>query len=89
MNGFTYIEPKVSFKTVKSDTELSQICNAYLKSYFGRVESVKGGMVAEFRKALGIRKAILKTRKYYEVKDRNKATITLFDAATIACMTKD
>ena len=50
---FTYKQPKVGFKNSQiPDTGIiTKYASAYLKSYFGRVEAVKGGMVAEFRKA--------------------------------------
>ena len=89
---FTYIEPKVGFKNSQiSDTGIiTKYASAYLKSYFGRVEAVKGGMVAEFRKAWGIQESYIKDgKKYYEVKDRSKHTHHCIDAITIACMTKD
>jgi CRISPR-associated endonuclease Csn1 len=89
---FTYTEPKVGFKNSQiPDTGIiTKYANAYLKSYFGRVESVKGGMVAEFRKAWGIQESYVKDgKKYYEIKDRSKHTHHCIDAITIACMTKD
>ncbi|MBF2707734.1 type II CRISPR RNA-guided endonuclease Cas9 [Flavobacterium soyangense] len=89
---FTYPEPKVGFKNSQiPDTGIiTKYASAYLKSYFGRVEAVKGGMVAEFRKAWGIQDSYIKDgKKYYEVKDRSKHTHHCIDAITIACMTKD
>jgi CRISPR-associated endonuclease Csn1 len=89
---FTYTEPKVGFKNSQiPDTGIiTKYASAYLKSYFGRVEAVKGGMVAEFRKAWGIQESYIKDgKKYYEVKDRSKHTHHCIDAITIACMTKD
>ena len=89
---FTYKEPKVGFKNSQiPDTGIiTKYASAYLKSYFGRVEAVKGGMVAEFRKAWGIQESYIKDgKKYYEVKDRSKHTHHCIDAITIACMTKD
>lgn len=88
---FTYTEPKVGFKNSQiPDTGIiTKYAAAYLKSYFGRVEAVKGGMVAEFRKAWGIQESYIKDgKKYYEIKDRSKHTHHCIDAITIACMTK-
>lgn len=89
---FTYKEPKVGFKNSQiPDTGIiTKYASAYLKSYFGRVEAVKGGMVAEFRKAWGIQESYIKDgKKYYKIKDRSKHTHHCIDAITIACMTKD
>jgi CRISPR-associated endonuclease Csn1 len=89
---FTYTEPKVGFKNSQiPDTGIiTKYASAYLKSYFGRVEAVKGGMVAEFRKAWGIHESYIKDgKKYYEIKDRSKHTHHCIDAITIACMTKE
>lgn len=89
---FTYKEPKVGFKNSQiPDTGIiTKYSQAYLKSYFKRVESVKGGMVAEFRKAWGIQESYMKDgKKYYQVKDRSKHTHHCIDAITIACMTKE
>ncbi|SDH72818.1 CRISPR-associated endonuclease Csn1 [Flavobacterium omnivorum] len=89
---FTYKEPKVGFKNSQiPDTGIiTKYASAYLKSYFGRVEAVKGGIVAEFRKAWGIQESYIKDgKKYYQVKDRSKHTHHCIDAITIACMTKD
>lgn len=89
---FTYKEPKVGFKNSQiPDTGIiTKYAAAYLKSYFGRVEAVKGGMVAEFRKAWGIQESYIKDgKKYYQIKDRSKHTHHCIDAITIACMTKD
>src|SRR5690606_11598016 len=56
-----------------------------------RVESVKGGMVAEFRKIWGIQESYQDENgfKHYKIKDRSKHTHHTIDAITIACMTKD
>lgn len=89
---FTYTEPKVGFKNSQiPDTGIiTKYARAYLKSYFDRVESVKGGMVAEFRKAWGIQESYTENgKKYYDIKDRSKHTHHCIDAITIACMTKD
>jgi len=53
---FIWPEPRVGFKNSQiPDTGIiTKYSQAYLKSYFSRVESVKGGMVAEFRKQWGI-----------------------------------
>jgi CRISPR-associated endonuclease Csn1 len=86
------MEPKVGFKNSQiPDTGIiTKYARAYLKSYFARVEAVKGGMVAEFRKAWGIQESYTENgKKYYEVKDRSKHTHHCIDAITIACMTKD
>ena len=85
-------EPKVGFKNSQiSDTGIiTKYSQAYLKSYFKRVESVKGGMVAEFRKIWGIQESFQENdKKYYHEKDRSKHTHHTIDAITIACMTKD
>lgn len=89
---FVWKEPKVGFKNSQiPDTGIiTKYSRAYLNSYFNRVESVKGGMVAEFRKIWGIQPSFIKDcKKYYEQKDRSKHTHHTIDAITIACMTKD
>ena len=89
---FIWEEPKVGFKNSQiPDTGIiTKYSRAYLNSYFNRVESVKGGMVAEFRKIWGIQPSFIKDgKKYYEEKDRSKHTHHTIDAITIACMTKD
>jgi len=89
---FIWPEPKVGFKNSQiPDTGLiTKYAQAYLKSYFQRVESVKGGMVAEFRKIWGVQESFIKDgKKYYDEKDRSKHTHHTIDAITIACMTKD
>jgi CRISPR-associated endonuclease Csn1 len=89
---FTWVEPKVGFKNSQiPDTGIiTRYAQAYLKSYFKQVESVKGGMVAEFRKIWGIQESYQKDgKKYYTEKDRSKHTHHTIDAITIACMTKD
>ena len=55
------------------------------------MESVKGGMVAEFRKQWGIQESYIDENglKQYKEKDRSKHTHHTIDAITIACMTKD
>lgn len=69
---------------------ITKYAQAYLKSYFKRVESVKGGMVAEFRKIWGIQESYQENdKKYYSEKDRSKHTHHTIDAITIACMTKE
>jgi len=88
---FIWKEPKVGFKNSQiPDTGIiTKYAQAYLKSYFKRVESVKGGMVAEFRKIWGIQKSYQENdKKYFEEKDRGKHTHHTIDAITIACMTK-
>jgi CRISPR-associated endonuclease Csn1 len=85
-------EPKVGFKNSQiPDTGIiTKYSRAYLNSYFNRVDSVKGGMVAEFRKIWGLQPSYMKDgKKYYEIKDRSKHTHHTIDAITIACMTKD
>lgn len=86
-------EPKVGFKNSQiPDTGIiTKYAQAYLKSYFKRVESVKGGMVAEFRKQWGIQESFIDKNgfKQYKEKDRSKHTHHTIDAITIACMTKD
>ncbi|WP_418262811.1 type II CRISPR RNA-guided endonuclease Cas9 [Flavobacterium faecale] len=89
---FIWPEPKVGFKNSQiPDTGIiTRYAQAYLKSYFKRVESVKGGMVAEFRKIWGIQGSYQKDgKKYFLEKDRSKHTHHTIDAITIACMTKD
>ncbi|WP_026452461.1 type II CRISPR RNA-guided endonuclease Cas9 [Aequorivita capsosiphonis] len=90
---FIWEEPKVGFKNSQiPDTGIiTRYAEAYLKSYFRRVESVKGGMVAEFRKQWGIQESFIDEngQKQYRPKDRSKHTHHTMDAITIACMTKD
>lgn len=90
---FTMNEPKVGFKNSQiPDTGIiTKYAQAYLKSYFKRVESVKGGMVAEFRKQWGLQESYIDENglKHYKEKDRSKHTHHTIDAITIACMTKD
>jgi CRISPR-associated endonuclease Csn1 len=90
---FIWHEPKVGFKNSQiPDTGIiTRYAQAYLKSYFKRVESVKGGMVAEFRKQWGIQESFIDKNgfKQYKEKDRSKHTHHTIDAITIACMTKD
>lgn len=89
---FIWEEPKVGFKNSQiPDTGIiTKYSQAYLKSYFKRVEAVKGGMVAEFRKIWGIQESFHENdKKYYHEKDRSKHTHHTIDAITIACMTKD
>jgi CRISPR-associated endonuclease Csn1 len=89
---FIWTEPKVGFKNSQiPDTGIiTKYARAYLNSYFNRVESVKGGMVAEFRKIWGLQPSYIKDdKKYYQEKDRSKHTHHTIDAITIACMTKD
>ncbi|MBF7091907.1 type II CRISPR RNA-guided endonuclease Cas9 [Flavobacterium sp. ALJ2] len=85
-------EARVGFKNSQiPDTGIiTKYAQAYLKSYFNRVESVKGGMVAEFRKIWGIQESYIENdKKYYSEKDRSKHTHHTIDAITIACMTKE
>ena len=89
---FIWTEPRIGFKNSQiPDTGIiTRYAQAYLKSYFKRVESVKGGMVAEFRKIWGIQESYQKDgKKYFVEKDRSKHTHHTIDAITIACMTKD
>jgi CRISPR-associated endonuclease Csn1 len=89
---FIWEEPKVGFKNSQiPDTGIiTKYSQAYLKSYFKRVESVKGGMVAEFRKIWGIQESFQENdKKYFQEKDRSKHTHHTIDAITIACMTKE
>ncbi len=87
---FIWKEPRVGFKNSQlPDTGIiTKYSQAYLKSYFKRVESVKGGMVDEFKKNWGIKKTII-DEKGIERKDRSNHTHHTIDAITIACMTKD
>ncbi|MDI9310443.1 MAG: HNH endonuclease domain-containing protein [Limnohabitans sp.] len=90
---FTWEEPKVGFKNSQiPDTGIiTKYAQAYLKSYFKRVESVKGGAVAEFRKLWGIQESYIDENglKHFKEKDRSKHTHHTIDAITIACMPKD
>ncbi|MEB3800308.1 type II CRISPR RNA-guided endonuclease Cas9 [Flavobacterium columnare] len=90
---FTWEEPKVGFKNSQiPDTGIiTKYAQAYLKSYFKRVESVKGGAVAEFRKLWGIQESFIDENgwKHYKEKDKSKHTHHTIDAITIACMPKD
>ncbi|PKP10626.1 MAG: type II CRISPR RNA-guided endonuclease Cas9, partial [Bacteroidetes bacterium HGW-Bacteroidetes-3] len=89
---FIWEEAKVGFKNsqIPDIGIITKYSQAYLKSYFNRVESVKGGMVAEFRKIWGIQESYQENgKKYYEIKDRSKHTHHTIDAITMACMTKD
>jgi CRISPR-associated endonuclease Csn1 len=90
---FIWTEPKVGFKNsqIPDTGVITKYAQAYLKSYFKRVESVKGGMVAEFRKQWGIQESYMDENgfKQYKAKDRSKHTHHTIDAITIACMTKD
>lgn len=89
---FICTEPKIGFKNSQiPDTGIiTKYSRAYLNSYFHRVDSVKGGMVAEFRKIWGLQPSYIKdNKKYYQEKDRSKHTHHTIDAITIACMTKD
>jgi CRISPR-associated endonuclease Csn1 len=90
---FIWKEPRIGFKNSQiPDTGIiTKYAQAYLKSYFKRVESMKGGMVAEFRKQWGIQESFIGENgfKHYKEKDRNKHTHHTIDAITIACMTKD
>ncbi len=92
-SNFVRVEPKVGFKNSQiPDTGIiTRYAQSYLKFYFARVISVKGGMVAEFRKQWGIQKSYIDEngQKHYELKDRSKHTHHTIDAITIACMTKD
>jgi CRISPR-associated endonuclease Csn1 len=89
---FEQKEAKTGFKNSQiPDTGIiTKYSRAFLASYFNRVESVKGGMVAEFRKIWG-----LQERKTYfndsenTAKSRDKHTHHTVDAITIACMTKE
>ena len=75
---FVWEEPRVGFKNSQiPDTGIiTKYAQAYLKSYFKRVESVKGGMVAEFRKQWGIQESFIDENgfKQYKEKDRSKHT---------------
>lgn len=90
---FVRKEPKVGFKNSQiPDTGIiTRYAQGYLKSYFKKVHSVKGGMVAEFRKQWGIQESYVDEngQKQYREKDRGKHTHHTIDAITIACMTKD
>ncbi|MBN2637570.1 MAG: CRISPR-associated protein Csn1 [Bacteroidales bacterium] len=89
---FVWEEPKKGFKNSQlPDTGIiTKYAQAYLKSYFNRVVSVKGGMVAEFRKIWGLHPGFMENGfKYYMPKDRSKHTHHTIDAITMACMTKE
>jgi len=62
---FIWTEPKVGFKNSQiPDTGIiTKYSRAYLNSYFNRVDSVKGGMVAEFRKIWGLQPSYIKDGK--------------------------
>ncbi len=89
---FIQKEPKTGFKNSQiPDTGIiTKYSRAFLASYFNRVESVKGGMVAEFRKIWGLqeRKTFFNDSEN-TAKSRDKHTHHTIDAITIACMTKD
>jgi CRISPR-associated endonuclease Csn1 len=91
-NNFVRKEPKTGFKNSQiPDTGIiTKYAQSYLRSYFKRVESVKGGMVAEFRKLWGVQKSYRddNDKKHYAEKDRSKHTHHTIDAIVIACMTK-
>ena len=71
---FEWEEPKVGFKNSQiPDTGIiTKYSQAFLKSYFKRVESVKGGMVAEFRKQWGIQESFIDENgfKQYKIKEK-------------------
>jgi CRISPR-associated endonuclease Csn1 len=81
---FVWEEARTGFKNsqIPDIGIITKYSQAYLKSYFKRVDSVKGGMVAEFRKIWGVQQS-------EEQKNREKHTHHTIDAITIACMTKD
>lgn len=90
---FMWEEPRVGFKNSQiPDTGIiTRYAQRYLKSYFKRIDSVKGGMVAEFRKQWGIQESFFDEngQKHYKTKDRSSHAHHTIDAITIACMTKD
>ncbi len=90
---FIWEEPRVGFKNSQiPDTGIiTRYAQRYLRSYFKRIDSVKGGMVAEFRKQWGIQESFIDEngQKQYKTKDRSSHTHHAIDAITIACMTKD
>ncbi|MBK8927428.1 MAG: type II CRISPR RNA-guided endonuclease Cas9 [Crocinitomicaceae bacterium] len=90
---FLMKEIKPGFKNSQiTDTGLiTKYAQTYLKSVFKRVDSIKGEMVAEFRKAWGLQESYFdkNNQKHYLPKDRSKHTHHTIDAITIACITKD
>jgi CRISPR-associated endonuclease Csn1 len=98
---FTMKEVRSGFKnSQKVDIGIiSKLSRAYLSSVFPRVLSVKGSMVAEFRKAWGLQdfekdeKGQLKLDEVHGLpialpKDRSNHAHHCQDAVTIACMSK-
>ncbi len=65
---------------------ITKYARAYLKSVFPKVYSVKGTMVAEFRKVWGLHDKDKKGN--YIIKNRGNHTHHCKDAITIACMNK-
>lgn len=66
---------------------ISKFATAYLKSVFNKVYSVKGEMVAEYRKAWGVQ-ITKKDKDGRDVKNRDNHIHHCIDAVTIACMNK-
>jgi CRISPR-associated endonuclease Csn1 len=68
MSVLPILEPKVGFKNSQNPRCYNhKICQRLFKIVLGGLESVKGGMVAEFRKAWGYKKSYTKDgKKYYE-----------------------
>lgn len=69
---------------------ISKYATAYLKSVFNKVYSVKGEMVAEYRKAWGLHDTFKDKfgRTQYKSKDRSNHIHHCIDAVTIASMSK-
>jgi CRISPR-associated endonuclease Csn1 len=70
---------------------ISKYAQAYLKSVFDKVYSVKGEMVAEYRKAWGLHDTFKDElgRTQYKPKDRSNHIHHCIDAVTIASMNKN
>ena len=89
-NRFVMEEIKEGFKNSQAVDIgiISKYARAYLKSVFKKVYSVKGEMVAEYRKAWGIN--ITKPDENGRpVKSRDNHIHHCIDAVTIACMNKN
>jgi CRISPR-associated endonuclease Csn1 len=82
-NRFFMTEIKEGFKNSQMvDTGIiTKYAKLYLKSYFSKVEAVKGGLTAEFRKRWGL-------QEEREIKSRSNHNHHLMDAIVISCMTR-
>ncbi|MCF6214419.1 MAG: type II CRISPR RNA-guided endonuclease Cas9 [Flavobacteriaceae bacterium] len=90
---FTMEEIKDGFKNSQAVDIgiISKYSRAYLKSVFKKVYSVKGEMVAEYRKAWGLHDTFKDKwgRTQYKPKDRSNHIHHCIDAVTIAAMNKN